>query len=158
MVLWRPSDWPGACLSRSVSEPLSITSFSSMPLEEVEQHRGDSGSGEEELQSDSMPCCQTFQSDDHGSSLDSDGGGDAKRKFLKICIHPVIHPILLRTRLYRNPSADCPLRARESVNQFNVLHQIPKSLKLSVTKYIRLSARLDLVVRGPSGRMLRNGV
>ena len=65
MILLRPSDSRmhaqneglaliGKCLlkhnfivwfSRSVSEPLSITSFRSMPLEEVEHHRGDLGTG-----------------------------------------------------------------------------------------------------------------
>ncbi len=53
-----------------------------MPLEEVDQHCSDSGSGEEECQSDSgsLPCGKTFQSDDHSSSLDSDGDGDAMQK------------------------------------------------------------------------------
>ena len=51
-----------------------------MPLDEVTQYQSDSGSGEAERQSDSMQFGQTYESDNHGSSLDSDGDGDAVRK------------------------------------------------------------------------------
>ncbi len=65
---------------RSVSDPLSITLFRSMPLDEVAQYQSYSGSGEAERQSDSMQFGQAYESDDHGSSLDSDGDGEAMRK------------------------------------------------------------------------------
>ncbi len=56
-----------------MSEQLLITLSRSMPLDEVEQYQSDSGIDEAERQSDAMPCSQTFQSDGHDSSLDSDG-------------------------------------------------------------------------------------
>ncbi len=68
---------PGA---RSVSDPLSITLSRPMPLDEVTQYQSDSGSGKAERQSESMQFGQTYESDDHGSSLDLDGDGDAVQK------------------------------------------------------------------------------